>query len=92
LTRVSPSPNGFEWIRFDLDAARPAQLTSAFAWILPLGGVVMTYPVGWMLDNLAMWQCVFALSFAGLIHSCLGILEVSQRFSSALEEFEAQIN
>jgi hypothetical protein len=40
----------------------------------------MTYPVGWMLDNLAMWQCVFALSFAGLIHSCLGILEVSKRF------------
>jgi hypothetical protein len=53
----------------------------------------MTYPVGWMLDNLAMWQCVFALSFAGLIHSCLGILEVSKKdFSPALQELEAQID
>lgn len=58
------------------DSTWLAQLTSAFAWILPLGGVVMTYPVGWMLDNLAMWQCVFALSFAGLVHSCLSVLEV----------------
>lgn len=54
-----------------------SQLTGAFAWILPLGGVVMTYPVGWMLDNLSMWQCVFALSFAGLAHSALTLVQGS---------------
>mmetsp|Transcript_40378 Transcript_40378/g.99170 ORF Transcript_40378/g.99170 Transcript_40378/m.99170 type:complete len:558 (+) Transcript_40378:58-1731(+) len=53
----------------DTTAAMIIQMCSAFAWILPLGGVAMTYPVGWMLDNLSMWHCVFALSFAGFLHS-----------------------
>jgi len=50
-------------------AQTAADLCAAFAWILPLGGLAMTYPVGAILDNLALSAAMFMLSLAALIHS-----------------------
>jgi hypothetical protein len=48
-----------------------ASLCSAFAWILPLGGLLFTWPVGAILDNMPLSAGIFMLSLAALIHACL---------------------
>ena len=44
-------------------------LCSLFAWILPLGGLVMTLPVGYTLDNFPLWVSIALLSAAAILHS-----------------------
>eukprot|EP00960_Hanusia_phi_P062703 765235-Hanusia_phi.AAC.2 len=44
-------------------------LCSLFAWILPLGGLAMTFPVGYTLDNFPLWVGIALLSLAAILHS-----------------------
>jgi hypothetical protein len=55
-----------------LAASSPAavgQMCAAFSWILPLGGLAMTWPVGAILDNLPLSAAIFMLSLAATVHS-----------------------
>mmetsp|Transcript_9121 Transcript_9121/g.22480 ORF Transcript_9121/g.22480 Transcript_9121/m.22480 type:complete len:486 (+) Transcript_9121:54-1511(+) len=49
-------------------------MCAAFAWILPLGGLIMTFPVGQTLDNKPLWFSVMLLSVAGAVHSGLTLV------------------
>jgi hypothetical protein len=46
-----------------------ADLCAAFAWILPLGGLACTWPVGAVLDNMPLSAAIFMLSLSALVHS-----------------------
>ena len=50
-------------------ASQEAYLCAAFSWILPLGGFVMTWPVGAILDKMPLSAGMFMLSLAAVVHS-----------------------
>jgi hypothetical protein len=50
-------------------AAQEEYLCAAFSWILPLGGFVMTWPVGAILDKMPLSAGMFMLSLAAVLHS-----------------------
>ena len=57
----------------DSAVSTASQLCQAFAWILPLGGLAMTWPVGAVLDSMPLSMAMFMLSLAAVVHGVLAL-------------------
>jgi hypothetical protein len=57
------------------DAWSAEDLCAAFSWMLPLGGLAFTWPVGAVLDNLPLSAAIFMLSLSAVVHGVFALAQ-----------------